>query len=311
MKTLAYLCYGSGPHYDELVFSVLSAVHRLRGARTPCRIVVYTDTPGAFHDLPVQTAVLSEQTLKEWTGPFGYQYRRKILVVKDALERFGGRLLFVDCDTYFARHPDRAFAAVRPGHTLMHIAEYCLRDRSGWKLAAGLLDVDLRDLSGRRWQMTPTTAMFNSGVIGLHESALPLLDEVIHLNDEIYSHVPLTNIEQFAFSVCLSRHTRLHQAYRVVHHYWHPAEREPFHRHLAQILHDETIASPEERFRRLWPHRPGQGVRARPFKRPVKTGVRAEVVRALHWTAKSSGLLGVMKVAASAARRRQRRLSPR
>ena len=87
------------------------------------RIIVYTDNPAALGELPVHVELLSEKVLSDWAGPFDFNHRRKIFVIKSALEKFGDRLIYCDADTFFMKHPKRAFARVRPGHTVMHIGK--------------------------------------------------------------------------------------------------------------------------------------------------------------------------------------------
>lgn len=91
MNNLVYLTYGQGPHIDELVFSVLSALHRIGSDSTDYRIIVYTDNPSLLGDLPVQKELINEKDLVDWSGPIGMNDRRKMFVVKKALQKFGGR----------------------------------------------------------------------------------------------------------------------------------------------------------------------------------------------------------------------------
>ena len=176
MNNLVYLTYGHGPHVDELVFSVLSALHTIGPNSTDYRIIVYTDNLSILGELPVQMELLSEKVLADWAGPFDFNHRRKIFAIKDALQKFGGRLVYCDADTYFLKHPRKIFARIRPGHTVMHIWEGHLPYCHGSDVAAFLEDHDLRTIAGRRWNITPNTPMFNAGVIGLHEADISLLD---------------------------------------------------------------------------------------------------------------------------------------
>src|SRR5262245_64664234 len=52
-NNLLYLSYGHGPHEQELVYSVVCALHMLDG-ESGYRIIICTDNPKAFHRLPVQ-----------------------------------------------------------------------------------------------------------------------------------------------------------------------------------------------------------------------------------------------------------------
>ena len=115
MNNLVYLSYGAGPHEQEITFSVLSAYHWLGVGDLDMRIVVYTDRPETFSTLEVATVVLDASTLKEWAGPAGFGHRRKILALRDALQRFDGPSAILDGDTYFRRSPTKLFGRIGPG----------------------------------------------------------------------------------------------------------------------------------------------------------------------------------------------------
>jgi len=259
MNNLVYLSYGQGPHIDELVFSVVSALHMIGPDSGDYRIVVYTDNPKILSDLPVQLELLSEKDLGEWAGPFAMNDRRKMFIVKNALQKLGGRIVFCDADTYFLKHPRKLFRRIRPGHTLLHIKEGHLPYCHAGELANFLESPhDLRTVTGRRWKLTQNTLMFNSGVIGMDEADISLLDEVIYLADQIYPNVRMRTVEQFAFGACFAQYTRLQESYDTIYHYWPMPQRVVFQEQLRRILHDPSIASYEERYCRLLPHRPSQ-----------------------------------------------------
>ena len=267
------MVYGRGPHTDELVYSVFSALRFLGPDTNKYRLVVYTDDPAPFDGLPVHIEVLSGRRLTEWAGPFDYNPRRKIFAIKDALQKFGGRVAYLDTDTYFKKHPAKLFTRIRSRYSLMHIREGHL-DTYGPNLADFLEDHDLRTLDGCRWNITPNTLMWNSGVIGLDVADISLLDEVVHLIDQIYPHVRLYTTEQFAFGVCLGRFTRLHECYDIVYHYWPMTSRVRFREQLRRVLSDPAIPTYEERFRHLSPYRPFQSVKGRVRFRLIRLAER-------------------------------------
>src|SRR5690242_15722082 len=113
MDNLVYLSYGQGAHLDELAYSIHSALYMLGCDRDSYRITVYTDDPRPLRHFPVNIESLTEKTLADWAGPFDFNHRRKIFAIKHALEELGGRLIYCDADTFFMKHPKRAFASVR------------------------------------------------------------------------------------------------------------------------------------------------------------------------------------------------------
>jgi len=134
--------------------------------------------------------------------------------------------------------------------------EYHLYDSCAHELADFLQGHDVQNTIGDRWNITSATAMFNAGVIGLHEADIFLLDEVLHLTDQIYPYVRIPTVEQFAFSVCLNHYTQTRLSSDIVHHYWQPADRALFRAELSRVLYDRSTGSYQERFNQLFPHRP-------------------------------------------------------
>jgi hypothetical protein len=271
MNTIVFLVFGKGPQTNELVHAVLSARHSLGSDRDAYRIAVYTDHPEAAAELNVHVEALSAKTLAEWFGPFNFIYRSKVFAMRDALARFGGRIIYCDADTYFVGHPRRLFDRIRPGHAVMYNREGSPKDLRIPELSRVLEAHDFRTRDGERWNISSRTVISNAGIIGLHEADAPLLDDVLHLVDQICAHVDYFGNEQFAFSACLSGRTRLTHADDVVHHYWHPAIRAPFQAVLSGVLQDRTIGSWDERFRRV------RQVRERILQRPETFQRRAYV----------------------------------
>jgi hypothetical protein len=97
--------------------------------------------------------------------------------------------------------------------------------------------------------MGPDDAMWNAGVVGIDAADYALLDEVLHLNDELQAGTQFRLTEQFAFSACLMAFTQVRECYDVVHHYWRLEDRTRFRLHLSQILSDPELSTAEERFR--------------------------------------------------------------
>lgn len=256
MSTLVYLVYGQTPHADEVIYAILSARHMLDRQNEDCRIVLYTDEAATFRGLPVQLEVRSRAVFAEWMGPLGFYNRSKIFAVRDALRKYGDRIVYCDTDTYFLKSPAELFARIRPGTSFLHVCEGHLSEFNGAGLSAFLDGNELLTLAGRQWHLMPDALMFNAGVIGMHRDDIGLLDEIAHLTDQIYSTVKIHTVEQFAFSACLRRRSRLREAYDVVCHYWPLPGRALFRQELRRVLHDPSVRSDEERWEQLTPHRP-------------------------------------------------------
>jgi hypothetical protein len=256
MRTILYLCFGGGGYPDELIHAVLAARHTLGAERDRYRIVVYTDDGLPFRDLPVHVETVSRDTLAQWAGPFDHMFRRKAVAIREAMKASQGELLYCDTDTYFLKHPGRVFDRIGPGRSVMHAKEGTPASVRAEDLSAVLTRHTFTTRAGERWQVSPETPILNAGVIGLHETDFPLVDEVIHLIDQICPHLPAYfGTEQFSFSACLSERTQVSTSDDVIHHYWLPTPRARFHDLLARTLHDPSLGSYEDRFRRLLPLR--------------------------------------------------------
>src|SRR5262245_6852660 len=105
INNLVYLVYGPDGKIDELVYSVLSAFYKLGSETNNYRIIVYTDDADALGDLPVNIEPITSKLLADWAGPFDFNHRRKIFAIRNALEKFGSRLVYCDTDTYFLNRP--------------------------------------------------------------------------------------------------------------------------------------------------------------------------------------------------------------
>ena len=272
-RALVYLSYGTGPHVDEIIFSILSVHHWIDPAESGIEIIVYTDNPAAFVGLGATIVELDDATLREWSGPMNYAHRRKPEALRDALARTGGRVAMIDGDTWFRQSPAALFDRIRPGRAILHIREYRLAyhdDAQSQFFATLLAGREWHDLSGRPIKIGDNPAMWNSGVIGMHASDARLVDEALHLLDQLAEAAPdIHYIEQFAFGHCLAP-LQLTEAAHTVFHYWPLHLRDPFKQRLAAVL-DEGRGMPiSERAHRAFAARPRASIAAQ-AKMAVKT----------------------------------------
>lgn len=285
MRTIVYLCYGRGPHVFETTFSLLSAFRFRSPENSGHQYVIYADDPEPFVGLGVELVKLDAATLSAWMGKDGYVHRRKTMTIIDALSRFPGSVVFVDCDTYFLKPPTKLFDEVGPGRSRLHILEARLLE-SGDRIDRAISDVvdrnSFQDLGGRPFKISPDAPMWNSGVLGLHSSDAHLMEEALNLIDQMWPKVqdaplPVHHVEQFASGYFLER-TRISESHDIVYHYWPEYLRVPFRRRLPVLLAAGAGAPLEERARVAFAERP----RANTFRKiqvGVRTGLRRLGVR--------------------------------
>ncbi len=258
-RALVYLSYGTGPHVDEIVYSILSVHHWIDPAESGIEIIVYTDSPAAFAGLGVTIVELDDARLREWSGPMNYAHRRKPMAMRDALARTGGRVAMIDGDTWFRQPPTALFDRIAPGRGILHICEYRLGyhdDAQSRVFAALLAGREWHDLSGRPIAIGDNPAMWNSGVIGIHASDAGLVDEALHLLDQLAEAAPdIHYTEQFAVGQCLAP-MQLTEAADTVFHYWPLHLKDPFKQRLAAVLAEGQGLPVRDRAHRAFAARP-------------------------------------------------------
>jgi hypothetical protein len=140
---------------------------------------------------------------------------------------------------------------------------------NGARLADSIAQrVPLLALNGAEWRITPNTHMWNSGVIGMHPDQLPLIPEILNLNDELYPPALFRTTEQFAVGVVLANRTNLSEARDVVHHYWFVPRRTKFDAALRQVM--EVEDDDDLRWRKLQRSLPRQSVKGRALFRLLR-----------------------------------------
>ena len=145
----------------------------------------------------------------------------------------------LDADTYFIDHPHKLLQRLTPGTALMHTWECQLCDSSDEacrNFSAKLREQHVTDQAGNILPIPDQFDSYNSGVVGLHPSDLPLVDETLHLYDQMQRISGLRTCEQLAFGYVLDRKTRLKLAWDVVYHYHTWALRYKFEGDLPSFL---------------------------------------------------------------------------
>jgi hypothetical protein len=218
-KTLVYLLYGEGHAFHlELTYSVLTAVQQA-GQEQKFRIVLITDEKNQRHDLPIDHFVFSADEFSQWTYGGRYGHAAKVNAFAAALDRFGGKVAMADTDTFFLHDPAEIFSRIDRETAVMHADEGTLADQT-----AGYFDQIIERSAADatiRLPLTHASRMFNSGVIGLHESARGLLDKAVVLTRQLNELDPrVHNVDQFAIAQVLLSEHRVRHCEDLVRHYF-------------------------------------------------------------------------------------------
>jgi len=259
-RSLVLLSYGGrDEQVAETKYAVLSA-HRLVRPSDDIEVVLYTDNPSKFDDMPVRLRPIAQEELAAWAGPGDYQFRRKLEVLRDALKQTGHPVVFVDSDTWFRKPPARLFDRIGRDQSVMHAREGSLRGPQFTPHHRQFVDC----LQRRVWKTSSgsplnisTDVMWNSGVIGLDPLNSVLVDDALALVDQVgCSECHLWCLEQFAIGYFLMRSTDVSAAYHVVFHYWRSDLRETFRPTLLRELDRTADLAAKERAEELHRFRP-------------------------------------------------------
>ena len=136
-----------------------------------------------------------------------------------------GAVLYMDTDTYFIRSPQATVRQLSERESLMHTHEWLLTAPEDKAFAADITDPPIIGTQFvtdtlRRLDTLEDLAMWNAGVVGLHESNLSLVTEVIVVCEELLRYYTSHTVEQLAWSLVLQAHSKVLPADRVVCHYW-------------------------------------------------------------------------------------------
>jgi hypothetical protein len=273
MKNLLYLSYGSGPHVDELAFSVLSACRFIPPSRTDYRIIVAADDPAPYKDLRVTIDLITPTELGDWLGPNRFGHRCKIFALRRALMQYNAPTIIVDGDSWFRRSPDVLFEWLAPGRSIMHMDEGPLKHLQEHRFISDrLAKSPFSPPSRPGFTLTPNLRLWNAGIAGLHPANVGLLDRVAALSDEIWDWQPNDFAEQMAFSAILGAETQRREAADVIFHYWRPYLRNPFRETLATLMPQSRDLPAAERIEKCWPKRPRPGL-----LKQIKCGIKGTI----------------------------------
>jgi hypothetical protein len=226
-KTIVYHVHGDEKFFLQARLSILTLLHHLiKNNRFDYQIAVYTDK---IEQIPkhsfIQVIETPKATLNEWAGEFDFVHRIKIKVIEDALIRFKTPTLHVDCDTRWHGLPDEDFAhlllsdAQRPCF-IMHAKESPVSKTSH----ASFLRFFQRNpdfLASWGLKTEAPWFMYNAGAIGLPQSGVATIRDVLKLSDTLFTKVHGKWLaEQVAFSMIAQSKSTILEMTPVLEHYW-------------------------------------------------------------------------------------------
>lgn len=236
-RNVLYLSYGDGPHVQEVRYSIISAWRFGPPEDDGVRVIIYTDRPEAFDDLPVSVRAVAPSEWSAWSGAHGYAHRRKIIALEHAYRECDGLVILLDGDTVWLQPPGTLFERVAPGRAVMHKREGALhRGRDSISRQVRRILAGLGDRVPAGASMPPSTHMWNAGVVGVHRDDAACTTQVLAWTDAMCGvSTDVHVLEQLAFSHVLAQRGCLVESADVVFHYWPRRLRLAIGRHIAKL----------------------------------------------------------------------------
>jgi hypothetical protein len=241
MKNVVFLSYGNPKEYQRATYAILSVLAWNGGKNAHVRIICFTDNPGYFEKylagFNIQYDVLDQDRLNLMLGGTDYIHRRKICILQEVAKTYpSDDLLFLDSDTFFINDPSALLGQIQPDYSLMHVKEYRLEQGPGiYKelMSKRLVNAEefplsfLRfiennefELGAKKIRFEKAQYVWNSGVLGISNTLLPLLKDVLTFNDQILSSTKWFISEQLAFGLVLQSFTTIKPAVDFINHYY-------------------------------------------------------------------------------------------
>lgn len=213
---LVYLAFGAETYHQEAVFSIASALAGMRDTpESALDIQVFSDDPAPYRHLPVRVRRFDAPTRRSWSGPYGYHFRCKQVLVRKVLEECDKAIL-IDTDTFFQESPLKLFERVQPGKLLCNA--FTLRYDA---CKQTVLYTALAEKLAQRGLADDSMPLLNSGVIGLTREDAGILEHSVELMDEFFPITPgAITLEEFCLAVAAYRKVQVDECPDLIHHYW-------------------------------------------------------------------------------------------
>ena len=223
---LIYLCYGNDDFLSETLFSILSFYKY--HATANIQVVVYTDNATFFKKFFSSSIIyneISDTKIREWKGQINFIHRTKIMVLKDACQKYAGNLLYVDSDTIFLQECNLLFKKIENSAILFDNYEGKLSSARGGiaKKLRNCFKIQNKffvDKQNDYVEFDTNFEIWNAGIIGFQSKLAPVLDKVLDLVDILYAKFPIFVMEQMAFNFYFQKLQKPLPTEEYIHHYW-------------------------------------------------------------------------------------------
>lgn len=273
-NAIVSIVYGDDlTYYNGAKFSLISFLSNIPKENWP-KVYILTEKPEFFSDLPFTVYPISPEQKAEWTCGGRYHFRiknRGLRYIIDLIPSEVDKFLFFDADTHFKSNSVELFELIDDKKAVLFYPEtniYNVSAKSEYGKLKGK-KISITDCSN--YELSPSSTMWNSGVIGVTRS---MMNNVDYADDLILGMMHLDcqahTIEQFALSEALAKDFELSPARDHVNDYSTSGQKN-WARIVLQHFFDENGDKPFETQVQL--------AKEISFKRPLSEVIRGHIYK--------------------------------
>ncbi|AUC87354.1 hypothetical protein CW735_03360 [Alteromonas sp. MB-3u-76] len=218
-RAFVYVVYGDDIYYKEAAYSILT----LRLSTPEIPILVLVERTGDFENIQGVTPILmSEKTRQDWLQGTSYHFELKLRGVKHILENYAKKLIFIDSDTIIERNLVHLFDDIDKAQFLMHKKEGRLGEKKFYRHYKKAIGKQFEVSKEGLIKVTKASPMYNSGVIGVSEESVDLIEKALLLMRQINRLTHWHTAEQLAVGIVLDLNGTIKNVGNAnIYHYWH------------------------------------------------------------------------------------------
>jgi len=219
-RIVLYIVYGHDQgYYDGAKFSLITFMNWISN-NDLIEIVILSENPEAFKNLPVTVIPITKLQINEWSLNGKYHFRiknRGLAFAMDVLKvKNSDKILFLDTDTYFKKSPLELFDLIQPKQALFYLNEGLIYDRKRFNVYVESLRNKQIKIDDKIYELKKDSEMWGSLMIGI----MPNMRTSLELSDKLLLKfidiVPAHTIEPFALVEILKRKCKIVEGKRFV-----------------------------------------------------------------------------------------------
>ena len=219
-KILLYIVYGDDQaYYDGAIYSLLTFKNWVSDS-DQIEMVVLTEKPEKFEGYPIDTLLLTDNQINEWSLKGAYHFRIKNRGLSFVMDKLNlkelDKILFLDTDTYFHKSPLPLFDLIKSNQALFYLNEGLIYKRKRFFPYVEHLEGKVIEIDDESYELSKKSALWGSLMVGISANMRPSLEWSDKLLLRFFDLVPVHTIEPFALSESLLRKYKMVEGKKYV-----------------------------------------------------------------------------------------------